>query len=348
LSEPAKKLLLIGPWPPPHGGISVHLEAAWRRASDGGATCRVIDTAAPARGPAGPAGPAARWRRLAALLGAIRQVGREGRGRGEWTAHFHTTGHSHRSWLLALLCGMAAGKAGERRITLHSGLAPAFLAARSRPRRLLARQALARYDRVICVSLPIRDAVAGLGIAPERLELATPWLGLAAPQEELPARWQAWARDHCPLLVTALFHRPEYGFEVLLAALPRLADRYPRLGCLVLGGGEGLAESRRRIARLGLAERTCLAGDLPHALCLALIARSDLLVRPTLADGDSLVVREALALGVPVVASDASPRPPGTRLFRTGDAVDLAASIAAALEAGRPAGRPGAAEAASC
>jgi len=46
-------------------------------------------------------------------------------------------------------------------------------------------------------------------------------------------------------------------------------------------------------------------------------------VRPTHFDGDATSVREALALGVPVVASDTDFRPEGVMLFRRGDVDDL-------------------------
>ena len=48
-----------------------------------------------------------------------------------------------------------------------------------------------------------------------------------------------------------------------------------------------------------------------------------MVVRSTFADGDAITVREALDLGVPVVASDTDFRPAGVVLFRKGDAVDL-------------------------
>ena len=67
-------------------------------------------------------------------------------------------------------------------------------------------------------------------------------------------------------------------------------------------------------------------------------ARSDLFVRPTLADGDASSVREALALGVPVVASDVGHRPPGIALFRRGDLDGLVEAIAGALRGRAPAG----------
>jgi glycosyltransferase involved in cell wall biosynthesis len=59
----------------------------------------------------------------------------------------------------------------------------------------------------------------------------------------------------------------------------------------------------------------------------------DVFVRPTYFDGDASSVREALALGVRVVASDTDFRPDGVRRFPCGDADALAAAMEAALHA---------------
>ncbi len=54
-----------------------------------------------------------------------------------------------------------------------------------------------------------------------------------------------------------------------------------------------------------------------------LITYSDIIVRPTNTDGDALTVREALYFNKPVIASDIVPRPPGTILFKSRDIMDM-------------------------
>jgi len=92
----------------------------------------------------------------------------------------------------------------RRKLIWPGNLAEALLALNrfDEARELIAtvpRLALARYDRVICVSPPIRDAVASLGIGVERLEMTPAFLGLtglAPSRADLPPRWQAWMRAH--------------------------------------------------------------------------------------------------------------------------------------------------------
>ena len=62
------------------------------------------------------------------------------------------------------------------------------------------------------------------------------------------------------------------------------------------------------------------------------MAGCEVFVRPTLADGDSVSVREAIALGRVVVASDVGTRPPEARLVPAGDAAALANGLISAAQ----------------
>jgi glycosyltransferase involved in cell wall biosynthesis len=141
----------------------------------------------------------------------------------------------------------------------------------------------------------------------------------------------AWIETHQPLFSTALFFRPEYGFNLLVEGIDRLRKRYPSVGCLVMGSGEQYHEAVQRIRDEGLEDTILLLGDVEHDRCLTLMARSDVFLRPTLEDGDSISVREASSLGIPVVASRVGTRPDGVFLFRPGDVEDMLSKVEQAL-----------------
>jgi glycosyltransferase involved in cell wall biosynthesis len=128
-----------------------------------------------------------------------------------------------------------------------------------------------------------------------------------------------------------LFFRPEYGFDLLVAACARMKHLYPSLGCLVMGSGEQQADAKKLISHVGLEDNILLLGDVDHAACLSLMSVCDVFLRPTLEDGDSISVREALSLGIPVVASRAGARPAAAILFRPGDVEEMLAKIDLAL-----------------
>jgi hypothetical protein len=58
-----------------------------------------------------------------------------------------------------------------------------------------------------------------------------------------------------------------------------------------------------------------------------LVSVSDIVVRATTTDGDSLSVREALALGKAVVASNVTGRPPGVSLYKVGQIGDFVRAL---------------------
>ena len=306
------KILLIGPVPPPHGGISVHVLAAARRLQSEGAEAVVLDPS-----------------RYARRSGFLRDLWRQAPGAG--AMHLHTNGHNPKSWLLALLSAIAAWRvAGPRTLTLHSGMAPGFLRV-SAGHRWLARCACRLYDRIDCVNPAIRRSIVALGVPPAKTAIAPAHSVDAWRNVALEASLDGWMGAHRPLLSATLFFRPEYGFNVLLDAVARLGQEWPSLGCVVMGSGEQKEEALRQIRLANLEDRIKLMGDVEHDLCMTLIARSDIFARPTFEDGDSISVREALSLGVRVVASRAGARPQGVVLFEPGDAGGLASAIEAVL-----------------
>jgi len=133
------------------------------------------------------------------------------------------------------------------------------------------------------------------------------------------------------------------GFDVLVAALPAVAAREPRVK-LVLGGGGPLAEPLAAQARaLGVADRVVFAGPLHHPQVLATQALGELFVMPSVrdaqgnVDGLPVVIPEAMACGKPVVATDLAGIPLAVAHGETGllfperDAGALADAIARLL-----------------
>jgi glycosyltransferase involved in cell wall biosynthesis len=309
------KVLLIGPYPPPHGGISVHIAGIERHLAASGVTCRVLDTGQ------GRLGLAFVWAVLRHALDG-------------WTFHLHTNGHNVKSWLLAWGCGMAGRFSGGSILTLHSGMVPSYLEAAPAWRRRLAAVTCSLYQHVIAVSPEIRGALLTLALDSRRIEVLPAFLkagGLSPSGPELHRVQPAWIGQHRPLFSTVLFFRPEYGFNLLVEALARVKCLYPSFGCLVMGSGEQRAQAQERIREAGLEESVLLLGDVDHDACLASMAACDAFLRPTLEDGDSISVREALSMGVPVVASRVGTRPAGAILFRPGDVDEMLAAIELAM-----------------
>jgi hypothetical protein len=313
------KVALVGNWPPPHGGISVHVAGLARALRDRGARVRVLDIGegehvapdlVPARGPT-------------AYGAALATAALEG-----WLLHVHTNGANVKSWVVALAAGRARRPFGPRGVlSIHSGHCPPWLAGSS-DRRLLARTACAGFGKVVAVNEPIAAALAAAGVPRRLLTVLSPFSPALAEPGAAPAPLAAIRARHAPLYCAALAPGSTYGEDLLVPAFARVRAQAPRAGLVVFGPGtrRGLA------ARAGAGSGIYALGELAHPVAVATMRGCDVFVRPSRTDGDSVSVREALAVGRQVVASDVGLRPPGCLLFPVGDGTALSERM---LEAGR-------------
>jgi glycosyltransferase involved in cell wall biosynthesis len=102
-------------------------------------------------------------------------------------------------------------------------------------------------------------------------------------------------------IITVANLRQEKAHEVLLAAAARLAPRYPNLQVLIVGDGPRAAELRALATTLGVGTQVSFLGhreDIP-----ALLAQADAYVLPSRSEAFPNGAIEAMAAGLPVVAS---------------------------------------------
>ncbi|NVJ24388.1 MULTISPECIES: glycosyltransferase family 4 protein [Myxococcus] len=318
------RVLLVGDHPPPFGGVAIHVQQLHRFLRSRGVEAKVLDI-----GKGGRPVPDVLPMRSPAHFG-LRLTGFLVSG---WTVHVHTSGNNPKAWLLAAAVGSLPGARAPRFITLHSGLLPDYLAA-APSRRAFARVALAGYSRIIAVSAAVRDALVSCGISEERVLVHPAFCASQVQAGPVPVRVEAARARRRPLVVMAHHPSPVYGRKLAFRAVRQLLESRPGVGLALFGPGTDSEDFIRDARELGVAGSLEPLGELEHPAALGLIARSDVFLRPTTHDGDSISVREALALGVPCVASDVCERPEGTRLFHAGDAASLAAGIRDAVEAG--------------
>jgi glycosyltransferase involved in cell wall biosynthesis len=125
------------------------------------------------------------------------------------------------------------------------------------------------------------------------------------------------------------------NLESLVSAFAMVAREEPGARLVIVGGGD-TTPVRRRMTDLGLRDRVLLLGSTPDIA--AVYGGADLLVHPSKAESFGLVVVEAMAAGLPVVATPVGIAPEAIREGRTGFLVRdptpaaLAAGIRRALQ----------------
>lgn len=164
----------------------------------------------------------------------------------------------------------------------------------------LQRRAFRRFDAVVAVSAPIVDGLIRNGVPADRVHLLpNVWPG----RMELLPRDSARAALGVPTegLRIGWIGRlgREKGPDVLLDALPLLGDL--PLGVSMIGDGRERAALIARAHKLGVDHRVVWHGELTDAA--RLLSAFDVFVLSSRTEGTPIVLLEAMAANIPVVAT---------------------------------------------
>jgi glycogen synthase len=318
-------VLQLGPYPPPHGGVQTNLVA--------------IRDYLRARGSAAPVINLTRHRRHDTDDVYYPQSARQ-----VWRLLHHIPAdiiHVHIGGMLSVrllaLCAMCSLLPRRRVVlTFHSGGYPSKVAGDRMHPWSLRRFVFRRLDAVIAVNAEIATLFARLGVAPSRIHQICPYSPVPIREDlALPEPLHSFCAAHSPLLTTVGLLEPEYDLPLQIRMLEVLRQQLPGVGLVIVGSGSLESELRRQINSSPEREHVMLCGDVPHPVTVRLVAASDVFLRTTLYDGDSVSVREALQLGVPVVATDNGMRPAGVHLIPRCDPEALTQAITTVLSAER-------------
>lgn len=325
-------ILILGPVPPPYGGISVHLSRLVPLLEQAGLRVGVLNHFASTD---------ARF-----VLGALNRnplnYYRLPKRFPARIVHYH---HSRWPHLVALA---AAKRQNDTRyvLTLHAGdLQRHFPQLRSRVPLVssITRWALRRFDTVIAVDPDIAEIIRG-EVGDRRVELLPAFVDFA--DDDTPSyepeveRFLASRR----LLVMAAYGvqflpggEELYGLDTAIDSFLELAPEYEDLRLAIFvarpptrgRARSHLARLEQRLDDAGVRERMLIVFGQPLVPALR---EQSVFVRPTRAEGDAVSVREAQRAGVPVVASDVVGRPDGVVVFPAGSATALSTALRSVID----------------
>jgi glycosyltransferase involved in cell wall biosynthesis len=170
--------------------------------------------------------------------------------------------------------------------------------------RWLQRWYVSRAWTVIVPSHYFRGIVVGWGVPAERLVVIYNAVDLA-PYADLPSRVEAQARLGLSgrVVLTAARLTPWKGVDRLIAALPVWRDTVPGTNLVVIGDGPERTNLERLVDEAGVAEAVNFVGQVPHERMPLYLRAADVFVLYSGYEGLPHIVLEAMAAGVPVVAS---------------------------------------------
>lgn len=166
-------------------------------------------------------------------------------------------------------------------------------------------------DRVVAVCDAVAEDLtrrAGVRVAPEKIrvlrhsvmpeDLAVSPETLSDVQAQL-----GWPPSSVIIAVIASLLLGK-GHRYLLQAMACLAQRVPSLRCAIIGDGPERAALEALAVRLGVADRVTFTGPLEESRKNAVIHLSRAIILPSLGEGLPVSILEAMALGIPVIATD--------------------------------------------
>jgi glycosyltransferase involved in cell wall biosynthesis len=285
------RVLLVGPVPPPDGGMANQTAQLARLLRGEGAVVELVAVNAPYR-------PrwAGRLRGIRALFRLIPFLGRLWRAAGRADV-MHVMASSGWSWHLG--AAPAVWVASWRRLPVVLNYRGGGAADFFRQAGFWVRPTLARCSAIIVPSAFLERVFRTFRFEAEIVPNVVD-LDRFKPAERPPGPGAA----RPPHLIVARHLEPIYGIGTALRAFRILRERFPGARISIAGAGVERSSLDALAGELGIQDSVVFTGRLDNEQMAALYGRADLVLNPSLVDNMPISILEALASGVPVVSTN--------------------------------------------
>jgi glycosyltransferase involved in cell wall biosynthesis len=197
----------------------------------------------------------------------------------------------------------------------------------------LAAAMLFRSNKVywIAVSKIVKDQIIKIGVPVHRIAVIPAYISpdISELKTNLPEAIKSFISTHNPILTTygwRLYCNSNgieiHRFDMCLNVVAKLKKNFPNIGLVILLPqiilDDHYATLLDHCRNLEINNNVLFYTE-PLECAIPIWKAADVYVRATMTDGDALSIRESLSMGTPVIASDASIRPDNTVVFKTGD-----------------------------
>ncbi len=175
----------------------------------------------------------------------------------------------------------------------------------------LRQRLMARVDRLVAVSQFTLDGMQHWARLPDVRRVVAPnTVDLSAytpgpKRADLLERYGLTGRRVVLTVGRMSVYEQYKGHDEILAVLPALAERVPDVAWLVVGDGDDRPRLEQKTRDLGLEDRVVFAGYVPEAEKVDHVRLADVFAMPGRGEGFGIVYLEAMACGVPAIASTA-------------------------------------------
>ncbi len=197
--------------------------------------------------------------------------------------------------------------------------------------------ALRCFDHIVAVSRPVFEDMTRLGLSPRRMSVipngidASTFTRPLSDEQKQALRLELGISHDDIVAISVSSLTVEKGHRYMLEALPEIVRACPRLCYLVVGDGPTLGDLQRQATALDVRGHVVFAG--PRTDVAALLGVAALFVLPSLIEGLPMALLEAMAAGLPAVASSTGDVPTAIEdgrngtLCTPGSVADVAAAV---------------------
>lgn len=282
------RLGLVGPLPPPNGGMAMQTLQLARLLADEGLAVELVQTNAPYR-------PAlvGRIKGLRALFRILPYLWRVWRMAGRNDV-IHLMANSGWSWQLFAAPVIWIGWLRRKPVIVNyrGGEAREYLGASAR----WVKPSLARAAQLVVPSGFLREVFSEFGVPatviPNIIDLETFYPSPDSPNESV-----------FTLVITRNLE-PIYGLDTAIRALALAREAIPAIQLKIAGSGPQGEELQRLVDRLGLGSAVVFLGRLERQQIVELYHSAHAMLNPSRVDNMPNSVLEALACGLPVISTN--------------------------------------------
>jgi glycogen(starch) synthase len=325
------KVVHVGAYPPPYGGVSMHIKRLDWFCRQNGIQSIVIDTHGSIGKPIMPGTELIplsgnKTIKLVNLVQYLAHCNAD-------IVHFHISGLQNFCFVAPVL--LLGARHSKRIVTLHSGSFIRACELLPKLMQLYIRFIFQQFDHLIAVNIEQRNYLTEkMQVRPERVSVIPAFLPPIASQSNrahLPVPLIAFFDTYKDVLVTTGYCKPHYGFHVIIQALDLLQD--PSVGLVIQFYTAKDEDYWQQIHRMAVRRENVYLSteEMDEHNMGALLSAARVFIRGTSLDGDSVALREAAYFGCQIIATDCIDRPKGCLLYTFNDPYQLAERVREAL-----------------
>ncbi|MCL0041612.1 glycosyltransferase family 4 protein [Peptococcaceae bacterium] len=322
------QILIVGTYPPPYGGISVHIERLRNILVNSGIyECRILDVVSGVDAEKKKA-----YKKITVVNGnkitkLIKSLVEIKNFKGD-IIHYHVTALGNFKYVGIMFNHI--NKKVKKMLTVHSGsFIKDYINSNWVDKKLIVWN-LKMFDCIITVNNAQADFIKNkLNVKKQIITipafLPPEYSDCKDDNPIIKEEMQKLKRKFKKIIVSSGSMREYYGFHIIIEAIKELSKECSENIALIIAtyAEPNLKYSNEILNSIKGLGNVKLYNDLKPVDFALILKQSDIFIRATDRDGDAVSIREAMYFNKQILASDCVDRPEGVVLFKTMDKSDL-------------------------